>query len=129
MRTDVRRRGLGWKGRGGVAVAVALMLGAVGEGEARGSKPKPPKVPERLSELGVKLDQAVTSAGGRDLWGTVLVAKGGEILISALLREVMAVSGEFHFAEQREVPLKGFKGVHQLTPLEWKHEPSAGTLS
>jgi CubicO group peptidase (beta-lactamase class C family) len=65
-----------------VAVAVALMLGAVGEGEARGSKPKPPKVPERLSELGVKLDQAVTSAGGRDLWGTVLVAKGGEILLA-----------------------------------------------
>jgi class 3 adenylate cyclase len=56
-------------------------------------------------------------------------AQGGEVLISALLREVMAVSGEFHFAEQREVPLKGFKGVHQLTPLEWKAEPSAGTLS
>lgn len=47
-------------------------------------------------------------------------AVGGEVLISALLREVMAVSGEFHFGEERTAALKGFKGEHSLTPLVWQ---------
>jgi class 3 adenylate cyclase len=46
-------------------------------------------------------------------------AQGGEILISALLREVIAPSGEFTFGEEKIVPLKGFKGLHKLTALEW----------
>ncbi|MFN8507249.1 MAG: adenylate/guanylate cyclase domain-containing protein [Dehalococcoidia bacterium] len=47
-------------------------------------------------------------------------AEGGEVLISALLREVIAPSGEFGFDEARTVPLKGFKGEHSLTPLRWR---------
>lgn len=46
-------------------------------------------------------------------------AQAGEILISALLREVVATSGDFEFGEERIVPLKGFKGLHKLTTLEW----------
>lgn len=46
-------------------------------------------------------------------------AQPGEILISALLREVIAPSGEFEFGEERIVPLKGFRGLHKLTTLEW----------
>ncbi len=46
-------------------------------------------------------------------------AQAGEILISALLREVIAPSGEFEFGEERIVPLKGFRGLHKLTTLEW----------
>ncbi len=46
-------------------------------------------------------------------------AQGGQIFISALLREVIAVSGEFSFGEETVVPLKGFKGTHRLTPVEW----------
>jgi class 3 adenylate cyclase len=46
-------------------------------------------------------------------------AQAGEILISALLREVIAPSGEFEFGEERIVPLKGFRGLHKLTALEW----------
>jgi class 3 adenylate cyclase len=46
-------------------------------------------------------------------------AQAGEILISALLREVIAPSGEFTFGEERIVPLKGFRGLHKLTTLEW----------
>ena len=52
-------------------------------------------------------------------------AKGGEILISALLREIMAVSGEFEFGEQREAALKGFRGTHMLTQLRWERAPEA----
>jgi CubicO group peptidase (beta-lactamase class C family) len=33
-------------------------------------------------ELGARLDEAVRSAGGADLWGAVLVAQGGEILLA-----------------------------------------------
>jgi class 3 adenylate cyclase len=51
-------------------------------------------------------------------------AAGGEVLISALLREVMAVSGEFNFGEPREAVLKGFKGTHGLTPLIWQRDPA-----
>lgn len=46
-------------------------------------------------------------------------ADGGEILISALLREVVAPSGEFTFGTPRTTPLKGFKGEHTLTPVEY----------
>ena len=46
-------------------------------------------------------------------------ADGDEILISALLREIVAPSGEFSFAEPRTKMLRGFKGEHQLTPLVW----------
>ncbi|MBI2766981.1 MAG: FHA domain-containing protein [Chloroflexi bacterium] len=47
-------------------------------------------------------------------------AEGGEILVSALLREVIAPSGEFAFEPGKVVPLKGFKGEHELTPLRWR---------
>ena len=43
-------------------------------------------------------------------------AVGGEVLISALLREVIAPSGEFGFEPSRTVPRKGFKGDHSLPP-------------
>jgi class 3 adenylate cyclase len=47
-------------------------------------------------------------------------ANGGEVLISALMREVIAASGEFEFGESRTSTLKGFKGTHTLTLLDWK---------
>src|SRR5690606_32264926 len=49
-------------------------------------------------------------------------AHGGEVLVSALLREVLAPSGEFIFGEERILPLKGFKGLHKLTALDWNVE-------
>ncbi len=52
-------------------------------------------------------------------------AQGTEILISALLREMIAVSGEFSFGEEKVVPLKGFKGDHRLTQVVWDESSSA----
>jgi class 3 adenylate cyclase len=52
-------------------------------------------------------------------------AAGGEILISGLLRELIAVSGEFQFGESRTAVLKGFKGTYQLTPVLWREGPPA----
>ena len=46
-------------------------------------------------------------------------AQGTEILISALLKEMIAISGEFTFGDEILVPLKGFKGEHRLTHVLW----------
>ena len=64
--------------RWGVAIATAVALCAgTDPAAAKGAKgTKPPAE----TELSKKLDEAVQRAGGKDLWGTVLVAKGGEIV-------------------------------------------------
>lgn len=46
-------------------------------------------------------------------------AAGGEILVSALLRELVNGTGEFRFGEAREVELKGLSGTHQVVPVSW----------
>ena len=53
-------------------------------------------------------------------------AKGGEILISSLMREVITASGEFDFTESRIATLKGFKGTHSLSLLSWA--PATSTM-
>jgi class 3 adenylate cyclase len=49
-------------------------------------------------------------------------AQGTEILISPLLKEMIAISGEFTFGEDRLVPLKGFKGEHRLSYVLWAED-------
>jgi len=46
-------------------------------------------------------------------------ACGGEILVSALLKELVAGTGDFRFGEPREVELKGLSGTHQVVPVHW----------
>jgi class 3 adenylate cyclase len=46
-------------------------------------------------------------------------AKGGQILVSALLKELADGSGEFEFGELREVRLKGLTQVYRVYPVEW----------
>jgi class 3 adenylate cyclase len=57
---------------------------------------------------------------------TVIVASriadeacGGEILVSALLKELVTGTGEFRFGEPREATLKGLNGTHMLVPVLW----------
>ena len=64
--------------RWGVAVAAAVALCA-GPGTVAAKGPKGTKPPAE-PELSKRIDEAVQKAGGADLWGTVLVAKGGEIV-------------------------------------------------
>jgi class 3 adenylate cyclase len=62
-----------------------------------------------------------------DLFGrTVIVAAriaatahGGEILVSAMLRQLSDGSGEFAFGPPRAEALKGLPGVHDLYPVAW----------
>jgi class 3 adenylate cyclase len=46
-------------------------------------------------------------------------AKGGEILVSALLKELLAGRGDLQFDDGREAELKGLPGAHRMYPVEW----------
>lgn len=47
------------------------------------------------------------------------MARGGEILVSALLRELTESAGDLRFGEPREVELKGLSGRHRLHEVLW----------
>jgi class 3 adenylate cyclase len=44
-------------------------------------------------------------------------AAGGEIVVSSLVHELVAQTGEFAFGEARVVELKGIEGSHQIYPV------------
>jgi class 3 adenylate cyclase len=44
-------------------------------------------------------------------------ARGGEIVVSSLVHDLLAQTGEFSFAEPREVELKGIDGFQVIYPL------------
>jgi class 3 adenylate cyclase len=46
-------------------------------------------------------------------------AKGGEILVSSLLKELTESAGDVEFGEGRQVELKGLTGVHEMFPVSW----------
>jgi serine/threonine protein kinase/class 3 adenylate cyclase len=46
-------------------------------------------------------------------------ATGNEILVSSLLREIVASGGEFRFGDEREIELKGLTGTHRVFDLPW----------
>jgi class 3 adenylate cyclase len=46
-------------------------------------------------------------------------ARGGEILVSALLKELTESSGEFVFNDGREMQLKGLTGTQRVFGVAW----------
>lgn len=48
------------------------------------------------------------------------VASGGEILVSALVREIASARGDLAFGDPRPVLLKGIEGEHLVYPLRWE---------
>jgi class 3 adenylate cyclase len=47
-------------------------------------------------------------------------ARGSEILVSSLVRDLTESSGEFAFATRRDVELKGLSGTHSVSPVLWQ---------
>jgi class 3 adenylate cyclase len=47
------------------------------------------------------------------------LARGGEILVSSLTRELVASAGDLQFGEPRSVELKGLAGEHAVHPVSW----------
>ena len=52
-------------------------------------------------------------------------ASGGEILVSAPLKELAEGSGEVTFGDARELGLKGLSGTHIVHPVEWEPATAA----
>ena len=65
---------------------------------------------------------------GDDLYGRNVIlasrisgtARGGEILVSSLTKELTDSSGDLDFSDSREVELKGLNGTFQVWSLAWK---------
>jgi class 3 adenylate cyclase len=51
-------------------------------------------------------------------------ARGGEILVSRLVRELTEGSGRFSFTDPTDVELKGLSGMHPLSAVRWQTDPS-----
>lgn len=49
-------------------------------------------------------------------------ATGGEILVSALLKELTESGGDIRFGEGREVELKGLVGLNRVYQVGWEQE-------
>jgi class 3 adenylate cyclase len=47
-------------------------------------------------------------------------ARGGEILVSSLVREIVEARGDLAFGDARSVPLKGLQGLWTLHPVRWQ---------
>jgi class 3 adenylate cyclase len=65
---------------------------------------------------------------GDDLYGRNVIlasrisgeARGGEILVSSLTKELCDSSGDLSFSDDREVVLKGLNGTFRVWSLDWK---------
>jgi class 3 adenylate cyclase len=47
-------------------------------------------------------------------------ARGAEILVSSLVRDMAETTGEFAFVDPVEVELKGLSGFHRLHGVNWR---------
>ena len=50
-------------------------------------------------------------------------ATGGEILVSSLVKEIVASRGDIVFGESRTAELKGLTGTHTMYPVEYLDSP------
>lgn len=48
------------------------------------------------------------------------LARGGEILVSSLVKALTESAGDFHFGEERRVELKGLQGLHRIFGVAWE---------
>jgi adenylate cyclase len=75
--------------------------------------------------IGMHAGEAIVEDG--DLFGKPVVlaarianqARGGEILVSSLVREIVESRGDLTFGPTRQAELKGLAGTHALHPVDW----------
>ncbi|MHB8384583.1 MAG: adenylate/guanylate cyclase domain-containing protein, partial [Candidatus Binataceae bacterium] len=86
-----------------------------------------PDAPIRVS-IGAHTGEAIKETG--DFYGkTVIVAsrigaraRGGEILVSATLKDLTESAGDLNFDGGRDLELKGLSGAHRVYALEWEND-------
>jgi class 3 adenylate cyclase len=75
--------------------------------------------------IGLHTGEAVVQGG--DLFGrhvnfaarVAASARGGEVVVSSLLRELAEPAREFRFKERKRQKLKGLRGTHTLHSVKW----------
>jgi class 3 adenylate cyclase len=75
--------------------------------------------------IGMHTGEAIRE--GEDFYGKNVIvaariaarATGDQILVSSLIRELVASSGEFEFDEPSQLELKGLSGKHTVYPVQW----------
>ena len=84
-----------------------------------------PEVPLRV-RIGLHTGEALKDAD-KFFGKTVILAsriadqaRGGEILISSLLKELTSSTGDLRFGASREVQRKGLREAQTLYPVEWR---------
>ena len=90
--------------------------------EAVGDTFRDPGSPIRV-RIGLDVGEAVRETD--DFFGHTVnyaariasAAEGGEIVVSSLVHALLAQTGEFEFADAREVELKGVEGLQEVYPL------------
>jgi predicted ATPase/class 3 adenylate cyclase len=90
-----------------------------------------PDAPIRVS-IGAHTGEAIKETG--DFYGkTVIVAarigaraRGGEILVSATLRDLTESAGDLVFDTSRDLELKGLSGTHRVYALQWADRAPPG---
>jgi class 3 adenylate cyclase len=87
-------------------------------------------VPPLRVRIGLHTGEAIRE--GDDFFGRDVIlaariaahARGGEILVSSLLKALVEPSGEWTFGDEREIELKGLRGKQRLTSVRWQPEPA-----
>lgn len=85
-----------------------------------------PDTPIRV-RVGIHTGEAIVDAGG-DLFGKHIIvaarianlADGGQILASSITKEIASARHDVHFADPREVALKGITGVQLVYDVVWE---------
>ena len=84
-----------------------------------------PDAPVRI-RIGLHTGEAIADAEG-DLFGKHIImaarianlAEGGQILASAITKEITSSRGDLEFGEAQEVTLKGIEGTYQVHEVIW----------
>jgi class 3 adenylate cyclase len=79
----------------------------------------------------IGLHTGETMRSGEDFFGRNVIlaariaqaARGDQILVSSLLRELVDSSGEFEFGDERTLELKGLSGQYRVFDVPWEQAP------
>jgi class 3 adenylate cyclase len=85
------------------------------------------KHPEALVRIRIGLHTGEALRDKDDFYGKAVVlaariaaaAIGGQILVSALLKEITESGGDFTYVHEREMELKGLSGTYRVFEVEW----------
>jgi class 3 adenylate cyclase len=88
--------------------------------------PDDPDETELRVRIGIHTGEPMRQA--EDFYGKAVIlaariaaeARGSEILVSSLVRELTESSGEFVFESPTDAKLKGLSGTYRLSPVRWR---------